>query len=340
MTPMTASRLLERYKQWMIWVLLGALVLLLISVPVLIHLGMGRQAALPLAVKLDALILGVFLAVALWVYFLLKRVGALARREMEAAHLKLADTTADLKEAAEIKAKFLSVVSHELRTPLTVIIGFAQILSQNIAQYEKPVIKRYLDLMDTDAHRLLRLIEGLLDLSEAERQDLHLTPVEFDLRAMSAILIEGFRISRKEHRIEFTIEEGLSTVYYDKDRIQQILVNSIDNALKYSPAGTSVHLSLMRQNGGLAIHVTDSGPGIPDDLKEKVFEPFFRSPDANDRKAPGSGLGLAVIKAIVDALGGNIFIEDVRPHGSRFVCLLPQPNTSPSKDVPVDFHAA
>lgn len=245
-------------------------------------------------------------------------------RELQSTNLALANTIDELRRADAAKSDFLSMVSHELRTPLTVIIGFAQTLVQEIDRLDKVTIKRYLQIVDIDAHRLLRLIEGILDLSTIAKKGMTLNNSRFNVRVMIEGVSEGFRLANREREVAFFCGEDLDEIETDRDRLQQVVVNLLGNAAKYSPVGGLIRIEAQRHKGELLLSVTDAGPGIPADQKAQIFEPFYRTQDAINFKTPGTGLGLTICRAIVSAMGGKIWVEDVIPHGSRFCVTIPQ----------------
>jgi signal transduction histidine kinase len=252
--------------------------------------------------------------------------------ELQKANLSLANTVEELQRAAAAKSDFLSMVSHELRTPLTVIIGFAQTLVQEIEKMDKASIKRYMQIVDIDAHRLLRLIEGILDLSTIAKKGMTLNATRFNVRVMVEGVSEGFRLSNRERDVQVFCDESIDEIDTDRDRLQQVIVNLLGNAAKYSPVGGLIRIELNRKDDDLRGSVTDSGPGISDEQKDKIFEPFYRTQDAINFKAPGTGLGLTISKAIMAAMGGRIWVENVLPHGSRFCFHIPSAFGSPQKN--------
>ena len=245
-------------------------------------------------------------------------------RELQSTNLALANTIDELRRADAAKSDFLSMVSHELRTPLTVIIGFAQTLVQEIDRLDKVTIKRYLQIVDLDAHRLLRLIEGILDLSTIAKKGMTLNNTRFNVRVMIEGVSEGFRLANREREVVFFCGEDLDEIEADRDRLQQVVVNLLGNAAKYSPVGGLIRIEAHRRKSELMLSVTDAGPGIPAEQKTQIFEPFYRTQDAINFKTPGTGLGLTICRAIVSAMGGKIWVEDVIPHGSRFCVMIPQ----------------
>ena len=251
--------------------------------------------------------------------------------------LRRAKETAEA--ASRMKSDFLNTVSHELRTPLTSVLGFARLIQKRLdadvfpnLDLSSPRTVKAVDkardnlgiIMD-EARRLTNLINGVLDLSrlETERSDLQLRPVDAvgvvrkTCRSLEVLALE------KGLTLEVDAEEGLPPVVADQDRLTQVVVNLVHNAVKFTPEGT-VACRVDRVGNDLRIAVEDSGPGIAPSLREAVFDKFRQLGDMLTDKPSGTGLGLAISREIVDQHGGRIWVQD-RPggKGSVFVVRLP-----------------
>ncbi len=243
--------------------------------------------------------------------------------DLQEANLKLASTITELQSTEKAKEEFFAMASHELRTPLTVIIGVAGSLLMRMDELKLEEIRRYLGLLDVDAHRLLQLINQILDMAQIKKSGVSLTYSRFDVRAHLTSLVESFRLSHPDVAMELSISETVREMYSDKDRVNQILMNLIGNAVKYAPKGGQVQVNAFERGTDLVFHITDTGPGIAGNALDKIFEPFYRTPDAEKSFSVGTGLGLAIAKAIVDAFGGTICAKNRKPHGAEFICTLP-----------------
>ena len=233
------------------------------------------------------------------------------------------------KEAAfksqleDIMVQFISNVSHELRTPLTSIKGYTETLIEGVD--DENLQKRWLHIIFDEARRLERLINDLLDLSmlEAEQVDLN-----FKLTDVTPIINRSISVlqqlaEKDEVTIESEYEEDLPQVVIDEDRIKQVLLNLIHNAVKYSPRGSSVVIQVKKLTREVEVTVTDQGTGIPQSHLKHIFERFYRVEKNRTGKGAGRGLGLAIARHIVEAHGGNIGARSNMGKGSTFYFTLP-----------------
>ncbi|MDV6236953.1 ATP-binding protein [Leptospira ellisii] len=233
------------------------------------------------------------------------------------------------KERAETanraKSEFLANMSHELRTPLNSIIGFSRLM-QLPREMEKE--NRYKDLIFHSGVHLLNVINDILDLSRIEAGKLILNLSGFDLKDLvssSVEMISGEAITKKIG-IDFTAlpEDGEYEVEADAKRIRQVMLNLLGNAIKFTPPAGNVNTVLRRKDNGYEIEVRDSGIGIPEEELQKIFETFYQIKGENRGEFEGSGLGLPIVKKIVEAHGGNIQVESKPERGTCFRILLPR----------------
>jgi two-component system OmpR family sensor kinase len=218
---------------------------------------------------------------------------------------------------------FLANVSHELKTPLTSIQGFAQALLDGAADSPQ-AIQRSANIIYTEADRLRRLVEGLLDLARLDAGLRALTRAPFDLRLVLATVVEKFSLRAKEKGITLRgdLPPALPAMVGDADRLAQVFTNLLDNALKHTPAGGSVTLSAASIPGGVEVTVKDTGPGIPPQDLQRIFERFYQV-DKSRARPSGVGLGLTITKEIVEAHNGNIRVESTPGVGTQFIVRLP-----------------
>jgi signal transduction histidine kinase len=213
---------------------------------------------------------------------------------------------ADLDRLEAARREFIAKISHDLRTPLTAIKGFIVNL-QDTAPSE---MQASLVTMDEQADRLIRLVNDLLALSRLQRGELRLHRATTDLAAAArsaADLVEG-RARRLGVTLILDLPPDLPPISADADRLQQVVVNLLDNALKFTPAGGRVWLRILYDETAMELTVADEGPGLGDQDPERVFEPYYRGPGG------GAGLGLAIAREIVTAHGGQIWLQP-RPQG-------------------------
>jgi len=238
---------------------------------------------------------------------------------------EVAQANVALFEANKIKSEFLASVSHELRTPLTSIMGFAELLANHPAAGDERAA-RYLHHILTSARMLLDLINDLLDLAKIEAGKMELRIDKVSLTDICQNLIDFIRPLADKKQLNLTLElsESLPTLHSDGGKIQQILYNLLANAVKFTPAGGRVRLSVeLLNHDRVGVNVSDTGPGIPLDKQAKVFEKFQQMDASVTREHGGTGLGLAISKELTVMLGGTISIESQPGAGSTFSLTLP-----------------
>lgn len=255
------------------------------------------------------------------------------QREIE-EHLRHARQEAE--RANKAKSQFIATMSHELRTPLNAVLGYAQLLGTYVSSEEG---KRYLQSIESSGKALLALINDILDLSRAESGRIELLPIPFEIRGLVEDLEHIFRLQAEEKNllVEFQVTpEVPRTVLLDQARLRQILVNLIGNALKFTDEG-SVRLLLdavveeesdnpehKSYKSTLIIKVIDTGIGVSEEARSKIFDPFTQQDPSIYKKYGGTGLGLAIVKRLLDLMGGTIHCESNEPRGSRFIVRIPR----------------
>jgi len=231
-----------------------------------------------------------------------------------------------LKELDRLKSDFVSNVSHELRTPLTAIKGAVDLLLREVPGSLNEKQTHYLARVRSNTQHLAGLINDLLDLSKIEEGKIEFNGGRVSLGGLVQEVVETLRpvAAEKPVAIEVTAPETSILVWADRDKLTQVLMNLIDNAIKFTPAQGKVMISTAR-NGTewVQISVNDSGPGIPSEEKEKIFQKFYQSAEVGKAKPKGTGLGLAISKALVELHGGRIWVESDANHGSTFFFTLP-----------------
>jgi PAS domain S-box-containing protein len=229
--------------------------------------------------------------------------------------------------ADRIKSEFVATVSHELRTPMTSIKGYADLLLLGAAGEITPEQRRFLEVVKSNADRLSLLVNDLLDISRIEqgRAELDIRPV--DMRELIDDVIaslEGRRENEGRHiQIRAEVPAELPTLQGDYDRITQILTNLVNNAYQYTPDEGSVTVRAVPDGQGIQVDVIDTGIGIPDEDKPRIFERFFRGEDPLVMKTAGTGLGLAIVQRLVAMHGGRIWFESQQGIGTTFSVWLP-----------------
>lgn len=227
----------------------------------------------------------------------------------------------------QLRANLLRAVSHDLRTPLTSISGNASILMGGPELLdEKKKQQLYTDIYD-DAMWLISLVENLLTVTRIENGTMQLTlePELIDEVAQEALRHLNRRSA--EHTVTLAVPDDLLMAKMDPQLIVQVLINLTDNAIKYTPAGSSIAVSAQRSGETVRVEVADDGPGIPDAAKEKLFEMFYTAQAKRGDGRRGLGLGLSLCRSIVEAHGGQIGVRDNNPHGTVFWFTLPASDT-------------
>ena len=251
------------------------------------------------------------------------RLTARQRRFAEELAEKVSAATRHVVEMDRMKSDFVAIASHELRTPLTALQGFSELLATR--RFEPAEIARVGAILSAETERLGRIVADFLDLARLERG---LAPplrrARLDAGAVLGDAVEVLRRARTTHQLELECEAGLPAVEADPDALDRVVKNLVSNAVKYSPAGSRVRVAARPQAAPPAVEITveDEGPGIAEADLARVFEPYFRTA-SGARVAAGSGLGLAVVKSLVEAHGGSIRAENVAPHGTRMTLILP-----------------
>jgi len=230
----------------------------------------------------------------------------------------------EIRRLETVRSDFVANVSHELKTPLTSIKGFVETLLEG-ALDDKENNRNFLKIIQDHAGRLDSLVNDLLSLSHLESKEIMLKKTNFNLRQQVEGVISGFRsqLKKKDIEIKNELPAGISLTA-DKDRLEQVVTNLIDNAIKFNKEKGFVRIFSEEINGKVKIIVEDSGIGIPEKDIPRIFERFYRVDKARSRELGGTGLGLSIVKHIVELHGGSVGVESTEGFGSKFWFLLPQ----------------
>ncbi len=227
------------------------------------------------------------------------------------------------RELDEMKSQLLSTVSHELRTPLASIKGFATTLLREDVQWDEKSRREFLSIIDEESDRLSELISNLLDMSRIEAGTLRVEPEPTDLRPIVEETVASFQVMTRDHQLQASTPPSLPLVTADPRRVRQVLRNLVDNAVKYSPQGGPISIAVRVSEEDLEISVADQGLGVEPDHMEHIFDRFYQVDSASTRKVGGSGLGLSICRAIIEAHGGRIWARSQPDIGSTFYFTLP-----------------
>jgi signal transduction histidine kinase len=229
------------------------------------------------------------------------------------------------KEVERLKDEFISTVSHELRTPLTSLVGFTELMLER--QFSAEQQHRYVSLIHDESVRLAHLVNDLLDLQRSQSGNLTYHFATLDLEALLKKC--GTLFEQRIASLRFAVVASLPQVYADDERIRQVMTNLLSNAVKFSPAEGTVTVGARAQKDEVVIWVADEGTGIPAEAIPKLFERFFRVDNKETRHVGGAGLGLALVKEIIVAHGGKVWVESTLGQGSTFFFTLPLANSRP-----------
>lgn len=264
-----------------------------------------------------------------------------ARKEIERLYSELQDTfqrssqAKALKQSERLKTALLDAVTHDLRTPLTAIKASVTTLlddqrlrgnGQSAAQLSREGQQEMLEVIDEEADRLNRFIEDLMSLARLEAGEMQLHREWGSLEEIVTAALKRASPSTKNHRVELRLQAELPSVRVDERAMAEVIFVLLENAAKYSPPGVILVAAEPGPQGMVCLSIEDQGPGIPAELRKRVFDKFFRAVRDGDlpSQRPGTGMGLAIAKGIVEAHGGRIWIEDPKNlKGTRVVILLP-----------------
>jgi len=246
-----------------------------------------------------------------------------AEGRLESIIASVRDIT-NFRKAQELQSVFISTVQHELRTPITIIKGYASTLGRDDVQWDSETIRENVAIIEDEADRLTTLVEDLLTASKIQAaRELRLNLADADLRAVAARSAARLE-SQTKHPIVLSFSANFPIVRGDETRLRQVIENLLTNAIKYSPEDTTITLGGRFTEKSVTVFVRDEGVGIPKDQIDKIFGRFYRVDDNLTSRTHGAGLGLYLVKAIVEAHGGEISVKSQVGNGSTFFFTLPR----------------
>ncbi len=229
----------------------------------------------------------------------------------------------ELRRMERDQRQFIANASHELRTPVAVIRANAETLLDGAIE-DRVMGPKLLQALDRNAARLALILTDLLDLARLDSKQIHLNLTELPLTDYVADAVETLEVLAQKRSINIHIDlDKTTTLKADPQALQQILLNLIENAIKYAPPSGEVIIKSQQQEDQLLITIEDNGPGIPESCREKVFQRFYRVDSGRSREVGGTGLGLAIVKTWVESMGGEVGVKPVEPTGSLFWLTLP-----------------
>jgi len=240
----------------------------------------------------------------------------------EAAFVSIIRDVSKIRELESLRSDFIATISHELRTPLTSIKGYVSTLLHPRGHFGTEEVREFLGIINEETDHLNRMINDLLEASKLSKDTLIIKPKPFKVNSIILDLIKRYRVTTSKHTFVTEID-GTPTIYGDGNQVEFVISHLIENAIKFSPRGGQVRVSLVGQEEEVMIMVEDQGVGIPIEHREKIFELFHRVDTRTTRKFYGPGLGLFISKKIIEAHGGKIWVESGLLGGSKFVFTLP-----------------
>jgi signal transduction histidine kinase len=231
-------------------------------------------------------------------------------------------TVDELLELNRMKGEFVAVVSHELRTPVTALIGYAKTLRQTEFAEDPAMRSEFLERMERQGERLLRLVENLLTTAKLESEELTISLGRVLFEDLCREVVEG--LASESNRIKVSVPNDLPVLQTDRQLLSRVLSNLLDNALKYSPDGTPCELGAIADGTGIAFWVRDQGIGIDPAELTRIFDRFYQVDSSTTRQFRGAGLGLSMVRDLVAHLGGSVEVDSTPGSGSSFTVHLPE----------------
>jgi signal transduction histidine kinase len=227
----------------------------------------------------------------------------------------------ELERLNQAKSDFVSIVSHEFRTPLTGIQGFSEMMRDEQLTIEE--MREYAGDINKDSQRLNRMIDEMLDLDRMESGRMTIHPERIDLNAVLDEAVNRVRPNAPDHTLSLDLQSDLPSINADRDRLTQVASNLLNNAVKYSPTGGRIIVKSRAEGDQVRIEVRDEGLGIPPEALETIFERYSRVDSQATKDIPGTGLGLPIVRQIVQLHGGRVWAESELGRGSVFHVSLP-----------------
>ncbi|MBM7853927.1 signal transduction histidine kinase [Desulfohalotomaculum tongense] len=255
-------------------------------------------------------------------------VGLLAS-SLNTLSTRLQEKLAQLERLDQMRREFVANVSHEIKTPLTIMQAFTEALEDDIVTGDRER-KEYLKNINEEIHRLRRLVNDVLDLKKMEEGHGDFEKEYVDLNSVVSSVENKFRALKEKARVnlEFNIDRSTPQVFCSKDRIEQVFINLIDNAIRHTPEGGKVSVNISPKADSVMIEVKDTGTGIAGEDLPMIWERFYKADKSRTRGQGGTGLGLAIVKRIIEAHGGCINVQSRPGAGTTFTIILPTKKTA------------
>jgi len=262
--------------------------------------------------------------------------------ERERLHESERAARAEAENANRLKDEFLATLSHELRNPLNVILGYAELLLKSDEARSSEFISRTAEILKRNAKAQSRLVRDLLDLSRLHMQKLSLNREVVPLSTVLSNAVETVRADALTKQIEITVDAGVDLIFVDGDplRLEQVAWNLLNNAVKFTPAGGRIRVRLASEHGRASLMVQDTGPGIEPEFLPHVFEMFRQADASSSRPHAGMGIGLALVKQLIELHGGTVAAASTMGEGATFTIELPTTGEQEAADDHVELSTA
>jgi signal transduction histidine kinase len=256
-----------------------------------------------------------------WNVKLEKRVKARTKELKEA--MEEVTRLETVRQVDRLKSEFISSISHELRTPLGFITGYVTTLLRSDVPHNEETRQEFLQIIKEESEKLQELVEDLLDTSRIQAGSFAVEKKPTDIKELAQKVVEKVQSITDQYSFLLHFDPKLRSVPGDSRRLDQVLQNLLDNAVKYSPQGSQITISGKMKNDHIQVSIADEGQGIPQAELTQIFDTFYRIPGPDAQRVQGAGLGLTICRAIVEAHGGNIWVESTLGKGSIFYFTLP-----------------
>lgn len=248
------------------------------------------------------------------------------RNELRLLQKKLEQANIDLVELNQLKSLFLSMAAHDLQTPLTAIFGYADLLLAGVADGSKEQQQDFLETIRAQANRLSRLVTDFLDLDQIEQGTLNIIPMECLLNELitEVLAVVSVEAQQREISLKLDLPEEPLLLWADPDKLQQVLYNLTGNALKYTMSGGSIRIEASQTPDSVTFSIADSGLGMSEAQLANLFTLYYRTEEATELRIKGKGLGLYIVKSLVEAHNGRVHVTSEPNRGTTFTVVLPK----------------
>ena len=245
------------------------------------------------------------------------------RNELLLLQNRLAQTNQELNQSNQLKSLFLSMAAHDLRSPLSIISGYVEMLQRTFPGNDSTNVHRFLLNIETQAKRMNRLVNDLLDLDLIERGQLKISPREYDFVRLVREATEAERLNFDNRKIDINLPQLPVSLMLDTEKISRVIHNLVSNACKYTPEKEKISILVARTDGEVIFQIMDNGQGMNREQLENLFQPYYRTEGAKESHIEGRGLGLYIVKMLVEAHDGTVEVESALGIGSTFTVYLP-----------------